>query len=218
MISTLIVGAAPAEGAEDFYRRLLSDAALVVAADAAGEWCVELGRVPDLVVGDFDSARPGAQARLSALDIEVVGYSADKDETDLELAVAVARERAAGPITITAAFTRRLDHTLAALGALTSSGPGATAIEPGWSARVCTASAPVRYEAAVGETVSVLAVGRASGVEVRGTKWTLSGALLTPLSGHGVSNTALGGTVSVACSSGTLIVMAVRDDTTGEIY
>ena len=57
MTFTLVVGAAPAAGADDFYRGLLVSANAVVAADAAGPWCAALGRTPDVVVGDFDETQ-----------------------------------------------------------------------------------------------------------------------------------------------------------------
>jgi len=217
MTRTLVVGAAPTEGADDFYRGLLSSASHVVAADAAGEWCVALGRIPDIVVGDFDSAAEDAQARLCALGVDVRPFPADKDLTDLELAVGAALELG-DPITVTAAFTRRPDHTLAAFGTLAVAGADALGIEPAWTARVCVPGRPVRFDAAAGETVSVQALGAASGVGVSGTRWPLADAQLAPLSGHGVSNVALGGPVCVECCAGTLIVMVIRDDTGSAIY
>jgi thiamine pyrophosphokinase len=218
MTYTLVVGAAPVEGAEEFYRGLMSEAAFVVAADGGGEWCVALGRVPDVVVGDFDSAHPGAALRLSDAGADVRAYPRDKDLTDLELAVGAATEQTGGPVVITAAFTGRLDHTLAALGALAAAGPHAAAVEPGWTAYACTPATPLEIDASRGDLVSILSVGRSAGVSVSGTAWPLSDACLAPLSGHGVSNMALGGRVSVAIEAGMLIVIVQRDDTSSAIY
>jgi thiamine pyrophosphokinase len=218
MTYTLVVGAAPAQGAEEFYRRLVTEAAFVVAADGGGEWCVDLGRVPDVVVGDFDSARAGAASRLAEAGADVHEYPRDKDRTDLELAVEAATERAVWPVVITAAFTRRLDHTLAALGTLAAAGPHARAAEPGWSAYACTAATPLAFDAVRGDLVSILSVGESSGVSVDGTAWQLRRARLAPLSGHGVSNSALGGRVTVTIEAGMLIVMVLRDDTCSAIY
>ena len=218
MTYTLVVGAAPMQDAEEFYRGLVSEAAFVVAADGGGEWCVDLGRIPDVVVGDFDSARAGAASRLADAGAEVHAYPRDKDRTDLELAVEVANERAGWPVVITAAFSRRLDHTLAALGALADAGPHAMAVEPGWSAYACTPAAPLAFDATRGDLVSIVSVGQSSGVSVGGTAWPLTDARLAPLSGHGVSNTALGGPVTVTIATGMLIVMVLQDDTSSAIY
>jgi len=59
-VETLIVGAAPVDGAERFYTGIVTCAQRVIACDAAAEWCLSLGRRPDAVVGDFDSATRGA--------------------------------------------------------------------------------------------------------------------------------------------------------------
>ncbi len=208
---TLVVGAAPVPGCEAFYTSLLAEAATVVAADAAGEWCAGLGRVPDVVVGDFDSATAGAAQRLAALGARVETHAREKDETDLELAIDAARANGDAPIVVTCAFSARLDHTLAAFGALTRAGAGARAVEPGWRAWTCAAGAPLDIESPAGATLSVLAVGDACGVRVTGTEWILEDASLQALSGWGVSNRALGGPVSVSCRAGTLVVLLLED-------
>jgi thiamine pyrophosphokinase len=206
MRTTLVVGAAPVPGADDFYRTLLADATHVVAADAAGEWCIVLGRVPDAVVGDFDSAIEGARERLTTTGVEIVEYPADKDRTDLELAVDLAHERFDAPVTLTAAFTSRLDHTLGALGTLLRSGVHASAREPGWTAWICAPGAELHLAASPGTLVSLLAPGGAHGVGIAGVRWPLHDATLPMLSGRGVSNVALGDKVVVSVQEGTLIV------------
>jgi thiamine pyrophosphokinase len=207
MSRTVVVGAAPCEGFEPFYRRLLSTAHLVVAADAAAEWCVGLGRVPDTAVGDFDSADPGAVERLSGLGVEVLTFPRDKDETDLERAVDAARERSSDPIVLSAAFSRRLDHTLAAFGALVRAGAGATVSEPEWRAALCVPGTVLTLDLQEGTALSLIALTVAEGLTVSGTKWTLEAARLSSLSGRGVSNCASGGPVRVSTTSGSVVVI-----------
>jgi len=207
MTYTLVVGAAPVGGEDAFYRALLAEAAHVVAADAGGEWCVRLGRVPEVVIGDFDSAEAGATSRLAEAGIEVVQVAADKDETDLDLALDLALQRFGPPVTLTAAFTARLDHTLASLGTLLRAGEGASAREAAWTAWLCTPGAPLTIEPAAGAIVSVLAPGGAEGVRITGTRWTLDGTRLEMLSGLGVSNEAAGGPVMVESAVGALLVL-----------
>jgi thiamine pyrophosphokinase len=217
MTYSLVVGAAPLEGHRSFYAELLTGASFVVAADAAGEWCAALGRVPDVAAGDFDSAEAGAVMRLRGLGVEVVEYPCDKDDTDLDLATSLALEADAGPIVITAAFTRRLDHTLAALGTLVRAGAGASAREPGWRARVCAPGSPVDLDLAAAATLSVLAIGPVEGVTITGARWSLADASLPVLGGRGVSNRAVGGPVHVETATGTLVVL-VQEEAAGTIY
>lgn len=120
MTAFTIVGASPAADDRDFYRALLAGSEAVIAADAAGEWCVALGRVPDLTIGDFDSAADGAVARLVAAGSRVVELPAEKDVSDLDAALERARRLGAQAVTFTAAFSDRIDHTLAALGTVLS--------------------------------------------------------------------------------------------------
>ena len=217
MTYTLVAGAAPVGGFDEFYSSLLCGARTVVAADAAGEWCIARGRTPDVVVGDFDSAAPGAAQRLRGSGVEVVDFACDKDETDLDLALGIAMARTVGPVVVTAAFSMRLDHTLAAFGSLVRAGGGASAREPGWQAWVCTEERGVELDLADGATFSVLAIGEARGVTITGAQWPLDGAALATLSGWGVSNRATGGLVTVTTSSGTLVVM-VQEEVPGTIY
>lgn len=207
MSITLVVGAAPVAGEDAFYRDLLAGAAHVVAADGAAEWCVSLGRLPDVAIGDFDSAEQGAPRRLRALGCEVVEHSPDKDETDLDLAVQEALRRFGGPVEITAAFTLRLDHTLAAFGTLLDAGPGAHAVDPGWRATIAMAHRAVTIHLAPGAPFSVLSLGEATGVDIVGARWPLVGSALSPFSGRGISNEAGGGAVTVRCASGALLVI-----------
>jgi len=211
MTTTLVVGAAPADDPGGVYRALLASAHAVVAADAAGEWCVELGRVPDLVVGDFDSARPGAVERLRDLGAQVALHPADKDFSDLDLAATAALERLGGPLTITAAFSGRFDHTLSSFGTLLRSGGRARAVEPGWSAWAVHPGTPAVISTQPGQPFGVLSAAGAGGVVVRGGRWALEGAVLGPLESRAISNEARGCLVTVSCATGTAMVVLTAD-------
>jgi thiamine pyrophosphokinase len=183
-LDTLIVGAAPARHGEGFYRGLVSEYRLVIAADAAGEWCARLGRVPDVTVGDFDSAEPGAAERLLSLGSRVVRVRKCKDESDLELCVLEARRLGAMQVTFTAAFTERIDHTLSALGSvLGASGLEATVREPGWTGwSVGGGASPVRrIGVAPGATFSVIAPSGASPSKAESTRWRTGSWIRCPV-------------------------------------
>ncbi|MDO8964091.1 MAG: thiamine diphosphokinase [Coriobacteriia bacterium] len=219
-MSTLVVGAAPActRDAVIFYRELLAAAGHVVAADGAGEWCIEHGRSPDLVIGDFDSAAPGARERLESAGVPVLAFDTDKDETDLELGVAVALQRYGSPITLTAAFTGRLDHTLAALGALTRAGAGARALEPEWGVHLVCPGAPILMRLSSGVPFALQSPAGADGVTITGGRWPLRLATLEPLSGRGVSNEALGGPLTVSVEAGAVLLIVRATPTPAGLY
>ncbi len=208
MTEVVVVGAAPAPDSEDFYRGLLASAAAVVAADAAGEWCASLGRLPDVVVGDFDSADPDELDGLERQGVRLEVHPADKDATDLELAVAVAQDLWTLPICLTAAFSQRLDHTLAALGLVMRAGKGARIAEPTWRAWPCSPGRPIQLTLTCGTSYSILALEHCEGVTELGGRWELREASMEALSGRGVSNEALGADVRVRVRRGSLVVIA----------
>ncbi len=208
----LVCGAAPEPDGEEHYRCLLSAARFVVAADAGAEWAVGLGRVPEVAVGDFDSALPGAVERLRHLGVEVVVYPADKDASDLDLALAEARRRGAGAVTFTAMTSRRLDHTLAALGTMAGAADlSAELDEPSLGAWPLDAEVrpTLALEGLAGALVSVFAFGgTAEGVTVTGMRFPLQDARLAPFSSLGLSNALSGGRASVSLTGGRALVLA----------
>lgn len=218
MSRVLIAGAAPRAGEEEYYASLLGRYPVVIAADAAGEWCLSLGRVPDMVVGDFDSSGAYSVGRLEEMGVTVEVHPAVKDRSDLDLCLTAARGMGAGTVAFTAAFSDRLDHTLASLGTvLRAADLGATVREPdltGWA--LDAAHAPsVTFEVGAGTVFSVIAPGGADGVFIGGAEYPLSGATLDALDSLGLSNVAVGGPVKVAIASGAVLVLVngrVSDD------
>ena len=214
-MNAVVVGASPVAHADAWYRGVLQASDLVVACDAAGEWCAGLGRTPDLAVGDFDSASAGSVERLRARGVKVVEYPRHKDASDLDLAVAVALARGVTSVTVTAAFASRLDHTLAALGLglrVPVDVPLAFS-DPGLEARVLRAPKERHIELDVppGALVSVVALTPAAGVTLCGLAYPLLNASLEALSSLGISNVATASRVTVDASQGTLLVMCVDE-------
>jgi thiamine pyrophosphokinase len=207
----LIVGASPAAGGEAFYRALLREPRVLIAADGAGEWCAGMGRIPSAVVGDFDSARPGARARLEAAGVSVESLPAVKDVTDLEACVAFARRAGVRSVDFCAAFVARPDHTLASIGTvLAAADLGARVREPDWTGWALEGAARPNVELTLsaGATFSLLSPAGARGVTVTGARYALRDAALPALSGLGVSNVATSPTTSVSVASGTVLVVA----------
>jgi len=214
-----VVGASPVANRDGWYREALHVADVVVACDAAGEWCIGLGRVPDLAVGDFDSAAAGAAERLRTHGVEVVEFPIRKDASDLDLATGIAVARGATAVAVTAAFTNRLDHTLAALG-LALRVPASVLLafrDPGFEARVVRAPAETHLEIEVrpGAVISVVALTPADGVTLAGLEYQLENASLEAFSSLGISNIARGASVTLDAARGTLLVMSVDESVHG---
>jgi thiamine pyrophosphokinase len=205
----LIVAGAPSAGSDGLIARLAGDADVVIGVDSGTDVAFGAGVSVTLVVGDLDSISPSGLARARELGAEVIRFPAEKDETDLELALEVAQERGLDEIVVTAAFSGRLDHTLAALGAVVRHGSAAVRIaEPHFSA--CVLDAKGRDSGSVdpaGSVFSLIAIGGRARVDCCGAKWPLQDAWLEPLSGLGVSNVVVGAEAKVKVREGTVLLV-----------
>lgn len=80
----------------------------VIAADSGLDRCALAGITPDLVVGDFDSARSSVPD-----NIERVTVPSEKDDTDTFLAASIAAERGYNELRFFCALGGRVSHSLA---------------------------------------------------------------------------------------------------------
>jgi thiamine pyrophosphokinase len=213
----LLVAAAPVESSAELVQRLAAKSGVIIAVDAGGAVCLDAGVLPDVVLGDFDSIAPEHLERLTEAGVSVVWYPPKKDATDLELAVAEARHAGATELVVTCATSGRLDHTLAAIGALIRAADLRPEIEePDLSAWLLSVRGrdSVRL-GGVGATISLMALGGPAVVSASGVEWVLAQETLLPGSGLGISNiitAAEGATISL--HEGIVLVMAPVIDPT----
>ncbi len=171
----------------------LPAATTVIAADSGWHHAVGAGLMPSVLVGDLDSIGDDGLAAARASGCEVVGHPADKDATDVELALCLARERGARRIDVVSGGGDRPDHVLALLHVLAADAFSDTEIG-GWLGHsrlvVCRPGLPVELPAEPGDTVSLVPVGGDATVSASGLRWTLDRAVLHAHSSRGVSNIA----------------------------
>ena len=207
---TLIVAAAPAADAAAFYATLITGAPYVIAVDAGVALCLAAGRNPDVCIGDFDSAEPGDLDLARSSGSVVITYPAEKDESDLALALAHARGAGLGPVTVTAAFSGRVDHTLAALGALLAAADlPAVGMEPDAVYHVLDARVrpELRLDLPVGTTLSAFAADPQTVVTIEGVRYPLAATLLEPWTSRGLSNLATSDVQTIRLHEGRLLVI-----------
>jgi thiamine pyrophosphokinase len=166
------------------------DGALVVAADVGVVEAERLGLSVDLLIGDLDSAPPHAAARVEASGGRVDRHPADKDASDLELAVEAARRAGATEVLVVGGDGGRLDHLLA--NALLLAAPRFADVRI--DAILGDASLHVirerrELEGRSGELITLLPVGGpARGVRTTGLRYSLLDEELRPGSSRGLSN------------------------------
>ena len=189
---------------------------LVIAADAGYRYCVEQGIKYDILVGDFDSApRPDFHGETVALPVR-------KDVTDTWQAMEIAAERGYDEIILYGGGGGRIDHTLANIQTVCAhaiEGRRVTMLDDGMaltavhSGTLRVAKPPFDNSAAASPEdqphIGVFAFGgRAEGVSISGTLYTMEDGCLEDTFPLGVSNLfAAGcGEAVVSVKSGTLIV------------
>ena len=179
---------------------------LVVAADSGADVALGLGLVPDVIVGDFDSVTPAGLAAAA----EQRRFPADKDATDLALALAEARDRGAASITVLGGAGGRLDHFLANVAVLASEDLAGVRVDALMGpARLWVVRRQQTISGALGQVVTLLAHGGpATGVCTTGLRWALAGETLEAGSSRGVSNVFTAPEATVTLESG--VILAIR--------
>ena len=85
------------------------NAEYIIAADSGLKYIDELGLVPDMILGDYDSVEDGLLDKYNSTDIKT--YPREKDYTDTHIAIINALKAGASEIYILGAIGTRMDHT-----------------------------------------------------------------------------------------------------------
>ena len=194
---------------------------MLIAADSGVDFLYRNQIVPDLIVGDFDSAKTEVTEGLFGTDTceaEVIRLNPMKDDTDTEFAVREAARRRATEITILGGTGSRLDHVLGnmhLLGiGLSEKQISITLVDSHNRIRMLGVGQSLRIakEEQFGKYVSVLPfTGTASGVNMEGFAYELSDATLHPFCSLGVSNEIAGDAGVISVREGTLLIVESRD-------
>ncbi|MCA1665990.1 MAG: thiamine diphosphokinase [Thermomicrobia bacterium] len=213
--SRAVIVTGGAVGDDAFVREQCAGANLLIAADAGALVLERLGIVPDLAVGDFDTAGPALVARLTASGIPTETHPVAKDYTDTHLAIIIAIARGATEVVVLGALGGpRYDHMLAtalSLAAPAFAGVRIALVDPLHTMLVLRPGASVALHGTPGEYVSLLALTEeVTGVSGDGLLYPLPTAFRLG-DNIGVSNelTMPDATISVG-TSGILLVIHTR--------
>lgn len=176
----------------------------IIAADGGVELLSGIGLLPQLFVGDLDSStsRPAS--------CETVIRPKEKDETDMELAIREGEARGYRRFLVIGGLGGRLDHTLANIqSAHAAAARGSSVIFLGGRQNMTVISdSVIEFDPPSDGYVSVFALGGdARGVALRGLKYPLENATLTPDFPLGVSNEFKGEPACISVGSGALAVI-----------
>ena len=188
----IITGASPLDA--DLVTRLREQATedtIWIAVDGGLDHALAAGLEPTQLVGDLDSVTEDGLA-WAARHADISRHPADKDQTDTELALALAAKYDPERITLIGGGDR-LDHTIAGIGALGALGLTSVPVLDSWwggqHVRVLHGPGAATLRLVPGSTLSLLALhGPCVRVTLSGARWTLDRFDLEPLVGMGVSN------------------------------
>ena len=176
---------------------------LTIAADGGVVHCAQIGRTPDVILGDFDSlgyVPQGAQV-----------FPVEKDDTDVMLAIRHGLRAGYREFFIYGGMEgKRLDHTVAnlqALAFLRAENARGYLIGRKQVATVIEKETVVFSADATG-ILSVFCLGKdASGVTIRGLQYDLENGALTADFPLGVSNHFAGTEAAITVENGKLLLM-----------
>ena len=180
----------------------------VIACDRGYTYCELLGRVPDLMISDFDSYDGPVDTAVPLAE-----FPPEKDDTDTMLAIRYAIEHHFQEVLLSCALGGRLDHLYANLQSLVF------ARRHGLSASLCSEDTEVyalERESLIlprrdGWSLSVFAVdGPCRGVSIAGAKYLLDDAELLPSFPLGVSNLWASDYAEISVKEGILLVILSR--------
>ncbi len=188
----------------------LESADMIIAADRGAATALQLGYIPSIVVGDFDSLEALSLQQLEARGSQIMRVAAEKDETDTELAVLTAIERGASAITILGALGgTRFDHTMANVMLLAGfESPNMRIVDGPSTCWLLRGPGSTEINGHSGDLLSLIPLtAEASGIRTTNLSYPLRNETLRFGKPRGVSNVLTTDHATVSLQSGLLLVI-----------
>ena len=96
----------------DYFRHIVYNTTYIICCDGGARFAAQLGILPHLIVGDFDSLDESVRVDYESQNVTFAEFPAEKNATDLELAVELALQKSPDEILILGGFGGRADHFL----------------------------------------------------------------------------------------------------------
>jgi thiamine pyrophosphokinase len=184
----------------------LAEASLIIAANGGTRHLYRLQQPPHIVIGDLDSLPDEIRTWVKTADVQIIQHPADKDETDLELALLLAIQHHQD-IYVMGALGGRLDQTLANILLLAHpalQGHKVQLVAPYQQAWLVDGDTEANGRP--GDTVSLIPLG--GDTVIRSTTvliWPLQNETLAFGSARGVSNVMTADQATIEVESGRLL-------------
>lgn len=198
----------------DTAARLIRDNSLVIAADGGARHCRLLGKMPDILIGDFDSLDEAELRIYEQAGVQVIRHPARKDYTDLELALLHAKSLGVSQAVVLGGLGLRWDQTMANLLLPASNELSRMRIQLVDGNQEITVLHPGdQYEihGNPGDTVSLIPLNpETGGISTQGLEYPLTNESLTYGSTRGVSNVLVGSLATLRLEQGMLLCVVIH--------
>ncbi|HSQ17102.1 MAG TPA: thiamine diphosphokinase, partial [Anaerolineales bacterium] len=168
------------------------------------------------LIGDFDSLESKEIDQLQASGVQIIRHPAQKDQTDLELALLFAAEQGVEKIIVYGALGARWDMTLANLMLLTHPRLQAcnlSIIDGGQIIRLLRGGQHIIIQGQPGDTVSLIPLSpEVSGITTHGLEYPLDHGSLTLGSPRGVSNVMINDQCQIYLETGLLAIVHLTQE------
>lgn len=197
----------------DFYKNILRNMDLIVCADGGAKHLINLGILPDIVVGDLDSIDDIDKEFFCSKNIDFIKFPVNKDATDTELATDIVLSQNPKSITYIGTLGSRMDHTLANINLLKKS------LDKGIQAKIVNEKneiylidRQIDLENNGNEFVSIIPVSSSvKGITLEGLKFSLDDIEIPFGSTLGISNKFIEKKAKIKIKEGLLLVIKSKD-------
>lgn len=195
----------------DSLQKQLRPTDRIFCADGGTYHALALEYTPHLIIGDLDSLTDETRQTMQAAGVEIRGFPANKDETDLELALNAAFEAQPAEIWLVTALGGRLDQMLANIMLLTRPAYASiplTIVDGPDKARVLRAPVEHSIHGQPGDILSLIPLSATvTGVDFHGVGWPLEQATLSMGSTWTISNELVGTEATLRLGEGMLLLV-----------
>lgn len=205
-VKCVIVSGAPDNDIQ-FLKSKLDRSAFIIAADSGYKNCLKAGIIPDLIIGDFDSATcPQFGSRVIRLPVE-------KDDTDTFYCVKEAVNRGYSEIELLCAIGDRVDHTYSNILCLEfcrQNGVKCTILNA--KNKIQLVENEIEFEEEAYHYFSVFAfLGSAKGVSIKGAYYEADNVDIEPWDQFAQSNHFNSGKVNISVKEGKILLIMSND-------
>lgn len=186
---------------------LLRPKPFIVCADGGANRAREFGIRPDVIIGDLDSITSRTKKHFS--HVERI-HIADQYSTDLEKALDFLLNRHIRSATVVGATGGRPDHSFANISILKKYHKKIHLLFSDSFCDIQAIDGEIVFEARVGSIVSLMPLGRCTGVTTIGLKYPLRNESLELGVREGASNEVISSPVRISVKRGCLLLFVVK--------